>query len=315
MASLAQIVESSGWKKFMAKLYGWGASVVIVGALFKIQHWKYSGLFLTVGLLTEAVIFFFSAFEPLKEEIDWTLVYPELAGVTDQEGIDEIRQFDNGYVSRPVERFDGAAMAAIPQVSMDEKAMKNLGDSIQKLGIAAGSIADLSGATVVTKEFVTNLKNASGSVGAMNSAYNETIQSIKSSADSLASAYSQSAEQIVKSGGEVTDSYLKIAETIKSEHQVIAQSGQVHEQHLEALNKILSALNAVYELHVKEGSDHLKGAQQVYSGIEDMILRLKDSIDETNKYKEEVVKLRENLSSLNGIYGNMLSAMNVIVNK
>jgi len=67
---LAELTQSSGWKKFMAKLYGLGASVVIVGALFKIQHFKGAGLMLMVGLLTEAVIFFFSAFEPLHEELD-----------------------------------------------------------------------------------------------------------------------------------------------------------------------------------------------------------------------------------------------------
>ena len=105
------------------------------------------------------------------------------------------------------------------------------------------------------------------------------------------------------------------AETLKGEQEVISQSGHVHEQHLEALNKNLSALNAVYELQVKEGTDHLKGSQKVYSGIEDMVLRLKDSIDETSRYKDEIVKLRDNLSSLNNIYGNMLSAMNVIINK
>jgi len=82
--SLAEIVHSSGWKAFMAKLYGIGASVVIVGALFKIQHWQFAGLLLTIGLLTEATIFFFSAFEPLHEEPDWTLVYPELAGIGDE---------------------------------------------------------------------------------------------------------------------------------------------------------------------------------------------------------------------------------------
>ena len=125
----------------------------------------------------------------------------------------------------------------------------------------------------------------------------------------------QSAEQVAKSGSEVAGSYQKIAETLKGEQNIIAQSGQVHEQHLEALNKNLSALNAVYELQVKEGSEHLKGTQKVYSGIEDMILKLKDSIDETSRYKEEIVKLRDNLSSLNNIYGNMLSAMNVIINK
>ena len=83
--SLAELVQSSGWKNFMAKLYGIGASVVIIGALFKIQHWQCAGLMLTIGLFTEAIIFFFSAFEPLHEEVDWTLVYPELAGIPEDE--------------------------------------------------------------------------------------------------------------------------------------------------------------------------------------------------------------------------------------
>ncbi|HQB53135.1 MAG TPA: gliding motility protein GldL, partial [Bacteroidales bacterium] len=75
---LSEFVHTSKWKKFMSKLYGWGASVVIIGALFKIQHYPMAGLFLSVGLITEAIIFFFSAFEPLKEEPDWKLVYPQL---------------------------------------------------------------------------------------------------------------------------------------------------------------------------------------------------------------------------------------------
>ena len=74
------------WKQFMAKLYGFGAAVVIVGALFKIQHWPGASYMLTAGLGTEAVIFFFSAFEPPHEEVDWSLVYPELAGMHGEEG-------------------------------------------------------------------------------------------------------------------------------------------------------------------------------------------------------------------------------------
>ena len=89
--NLTEIVQSSGWKNFMAKLYGLGASIVIVGALFKIMHWPFAGTLLSVGLLTEACIFFFSAFEPLHEEVDWTLVYPELAGIGDE---DEIAQYE-----------------------------------------------------------------------------------------------------------------------------------------------------------------------------------------------------------------------------
>ena len=69
------------WKNFMAKLYGFGASIVIIGAMFKINHWPGATAMLVVGLSTEAVIFFFSAFEPVHEEVDWSLVYPELAGM------------------------------------------------------------------------------------------------------------------------------------------------------------------------------------------------------------------------------------------
>ena len=70
---------SKGWKKFMAKLYGIGAAIVIMGALFKIMHWPFAGPMLVVGLSTEAVIFLFSAFEPIHEDPNWELVYPELA--------------------------------------------------------------------------------------------------------------------------------------------------------------------------------------------------------------------------------------------
>ena len=116
-------------------------------------------------------------------------------------------------------------------------------------------------------------------------------------------------------GSEVSSSYMMIAETLKNEHQLLSKTGQSYESQLETLNKNLSALNSVYELQVKESNEHLKGAQQVYSGVEDMIRKLKDSVDETNRYKDEIMKLRDNLSSLNSIYGNMLSSMNVMIKK
>ena len=70
---------SKSWKKFMAKVYGIGGAVVIVGALFKLMHYPGAEIMLILGLGTEALIFFFSAFEPIHEDPDWTIVYPELA--------------------------------------------------------------------------------------------------------------------------------------------------------------------------------------------------------------------------------------------
>ena len=76
---------SKSWKAFMGKLYGLGGAVVIIGALFKIQHYPGASIMLIVGLTTEAVIFIFSAFEPLHEDPNWALVYPELAEHSEEE--------------------------------------------------------------------------------------------------------------------------------------------------------------------------------------------------------------------------------------
>lgn len=295
----------------MAKLYGWGASVVIIGALFKIRHLKGADLMLTLGLCTEAIIFFFSAFEPLHEELDWTLVYPELAGMSEQEEIEEMKELGQGFGGRSLEKIENL----LGESAIDENTLKGINEGLQRLSSAAGNIADISAASVATKQFVGNMQAAANSMGDVHETYTSSAQSIKESADSLANAYLRSAEKVTQSGSEVSDTYMAIADTIKGEHETISKSGQLHEQHLEALNKNLSALNAVYELQIKDSSDHMKGAQQVYSGIEDMITRLKESIDETGRYKEEIVKLRDSISSLNNIYGNMLSAMNVIINK
>lgn len=79
--SLDTFVRSKTYKNFTAKLYGWGASAVIIGALLKINHWPFATEMLLVGMCTEALIFFVSAFEPLHVEYDWSLAYPELAGM------------------------------------------------------------------------------------------------------------------------------------------------------------------------------------------------------------------------------------------
>jgi len=79
--NLFDLVKSKKYKVFMARLYGIGASVVIIGALFKITHIRGADVMLFVGLITESIIFFFSAFEPPYIDPDWSLVHPELAGL------------------------------------------------------------------------------------------------------------------------------------------------------------------------------------------------------------------------------------------
>ena len=147
--TLSEVVQSSGWKNFMSKLYGFGAAIVIIGALFKIQHWPGASYMLTMGLSTEAVIFFFSAFEPLHEEVDWTLVYPELAGITDD---DEMENYKESVTSSRgnvvLEKFENL----FEQSTLSPETLEKLGEGFAKLNNTAGNLADISEATAATQQ-------------------------------------------------------------------------------------------------------------------------------------------------------------------
>jgi gliding motility-associated protein GldL len=291
--SLAELVQSSGWKNFIAKLYGLGASVVIIGALFKIQHWPFAGTMLTIGLCTESVIFFFSAFEPLHEEVDWTLVYPELAGIPEEEGelpahagSGKHRGGGGGYVG------GGAGSAALAKFDeMLEKA-EITPDLFQKLGVGMKKLGD-STANI----------NAMGDISAASAKYMNTIKSADESLGQLSDSYKTTAKVINETGS----NYKNIADSLS----VIEVGGKSYQQQLESLNKNLSALNAAYELQVKGAGEHTKESESLYKGLQSLMKDLTDSAGDTKKYRDQITKLNDNLTALNNVYGNMLAAMNV----
>ena len=92
MGFIDNVVRSKAYKETSAKLYGLGASVVIIGALFKINHWPGATIMLIIGMGIEALIFFVSAFEPLHVTYDWSLVYPELAGMDGEHAHSEVKE-------------------------------------------------------------------------------------------------------------------------------------------------------------------------------------------------------------------------------
>ncbi|MBE0674126.1 MAG: gliding motility protein GldL [Bacteroidales bacterium] len=280
--SLAEIVHSSGWKAFMAKLYGLGASVVIVGALFKIQHWPLAGILLTVGLLTEATIFFFSAFEPLHEEPDWTLVYPELAGIGEEGASSHGRAVGGGGAgSAALAKFD--EMLVNSDITPD--LFQKLGTGMKKLSDATVAFSGMGDAATASTEYIRSVKNANESLGKLNDTYQETASVIKES----------------------NNSYRNIADSLA----VVESSGKSYQHQIEALNKNLSALNAVYELQLRNSNEHVKETETIYKGLQGMVKDLNDSAGDTKKYRDQIVALNENLSALNNVYGNMLAAMNV----
>lgn len=287
--SLAELVQSSGWKNFIAKLYGLGASIVIIGALFKIQHWPYAGIMLTVGLCTEAIIFFFSAFEPLHEEVDWSLVYPELAGITDEESPSR-NSVAAGFAGGAI--GGGAGSVALSKFDeMLEKAeitpdlFQKLGVGMKKLGDATSNISAMSDVATATNKYAGAVGTATESLSRLNDSYQSTAKLMNES----------------------SSTYRNMADSFA----VIEVGGKSYHQQLETLNKNLSALNSVYELQKKGADEHIRETENLYRGVQSLIKDLNDSAADTKKYREQIVKLNDNLTALNNVYGNMLSAMNV----
>src|SRR3954467_1397376 len=138
---LSEFTQGKKFKMLMARLYGWGASGVIVGALFKIQHSKSAGFALIPGLSTEAVIFFFSAFEPPHAEVDWSLVYPELAGMHDEDPESRKRKKVKDPIAQELDRLMADAKIGPELISSFGTGLKSLSDNASKM-------ADLSDASV-----------------------------------------------------------------------------------------------------------------------------------------------------------------------
>jgi|APGre2960657404_1045060.scaffolds.fasta_scaffold00007_40 gliding motility-associated protein GldL len=286
MSDKTSMFETKKWKLFMAKLYGFGAAVVIVGALFKIQHWPGAGPMLILGLGTEAVIFAFSAFEPIHEDLDWTLVYPELAGMSEEQKNMELGE--GGEDLSLTQQLDNM----LEEAKIGPELLESLGAGMRGLSESVTKIGDIADASVASKEFTDNISKATTSVDQLSQTYQRASDSVSSSVDQLAGAYSRAS---------------KTLETL-----AIANDDSVtYSEQLGKVSKNLSALNAAYELQLQGSNDHLKATNSLYEGINTVLTNLNESVDDTRKYRTEINSLATNLEALNNVYGNMLTAMNV----
>jgi gliding motility-associated protein GldL len=268
---------SKAWKSMMAKIYGIGGGVVIVGALFKILHWPFANEMLIVGLLTEAGIFFISAFEPLHEDPNWELVYPELALAHDEDF--DVHAFieEKGFSSSKggsstgiTEQFD----TLLEEAKIDAKLLGRLGDGIKSLSDNVDGLNSVSGAVAATDTYVQSLENASAKVSVLSDSYDRASESLLG----------------LTSG---------------------ADEGASFGEQLQKVSTNLSALNNVYELQLQGASGHLEATEKFQGQVTDMMQNLADSVEDTKMYKENMSMLSKNLTDLNSVYGNMLKAMSI----
>jgi gliding motility-associated protein GldL len=263
---------SKGWKKFMAKLYGFGAAVVIVGALFKIMHWPFAGPMLVVGLSTEALIFIFSAFEPIHEDPNWELVYPELAlGHSDDLDHDSLPAAGRGGKGNGItDQLD----KMLEEAKIDGALLERLGDGMRALGENAAQLKGVTSAAAATDSYVSSLQAASDKVANLSAAYERASVSIS---------------------GMTADT----------------KEGESFGEQMQKVSKNLAALNNVYELQLKGSSSHLEATEKFQAQVTEMMANLSASAEDTRLYKENMAMLSKNLTDLNNVYGNMLKAMTI----
>ena len=176
-------------KKVMGFLYGMGAAVVIVGALFKLMHWPGAGPMLVIGLLTEAAIFALSAFEPVEKDLDWSLVYPELAGgePSTKKGKAENPTEAQGLLSQKLDNM-------LKEAKVDAELMASLGNSIKNFEGAAKSISPTVDAMAGQKKYAEEMATAAAQMEALNGLYKVQLES----ADRNAQANQEIAENAAK---------------------------------------------------------------------------------------------------------------------
>lgn len=187
--------------------YGLGASVVIIGALFKILHWEFGplngGILLAIGLITEALIFAISAFEPVDDEYDWSLVYPELSGAAAQGRINQAEEAEEaeGLLSRKLDEL-------LKEANIDSELMSSLGESIRNFEGAAKGIAPTANAIESTQKYSDELSEAATQMESLNSLYKVQLES--------ASRQASINEEVVQNAGALKDQMESLASNLSS---------------------------------------------------------------------------------------------------
>ncbi|HCN82422.1 MAG TPA: gliding motility protein GldL [Sphingobacteriaceae bacterium] len=245
-------------------LISWGASIVIIGLMFKILHWKNGETMIAFGLVTEACLFFILGFQAESTDPDWTRLYPEL---------DENFEGELPLTSIQPSGASASLDKMMSEAKIGPELIASLGTGLRSFGEKVSSISTMADASVATNEFTGKLKAASDSYDRMSSAFNKASENLAEMANSN------------------------------------VDSKAYHEQ-INNMAKNLSALNAVYELELQDSSSHLKAMNKFYQNLSLTMQNFNESMEDSKSFKEEVGKLAKNLSSLNAIYGNMLSAMN-----
>ncbi|MBB3186934.1 gliding motility protein GldL [Microbacter margulisiae] len=279
---LLHFIETEEGKKITAKIYGFGASVVLIGALFKIQHFPGAGWLLGIGMGTEAFLFALSGLEHPPREFDWSKVFPHF----NESGHTPIESGGSGI---------GAHRQPITTVAsnvLDEEQIKRLQTSIKNLSETAHQLTNIASAGEITTTYVQSIQSAAVAT----KEYAHSQQVLTEVAQNILQSYKTTEEQM----GTTADQTKRFATNVS------------------AINNHLSSINTQYELHLQAVlesnsslSQYVSSYKLVNSNMENVQQNAAIALKATEDYVSETTKLSHRVGELNDIYGNMLSALSI----
>lgn len=197
------MAQSRTRKRIMVMTYGLGAAIVILGALFKIMHWPLGNEMLIFGLITESIVFAVSAFEPIDDDLDWSLVYPELAGgpTSNFKTTKEQPKDAEGLLSKKLDEL-------LKDAKIDGELMASLGNSIKNFEGAAKGISPTVDSMAATRKYGEEMSLAAAQMESLNSLYKIQMDS--------ASRQAAINEEAVENAAKLKDQMQSLASNLSS---------------------------------------------------------------------------------------------------
>lgn len=295
---IEMFLSSDIGKRVLNFCYSWGASIVVLGALFKLLHLPLGNEMLFVGMITEFFVFFVSGFEHPGKDYHWEEVFPvlksknpmdrpefsnqTLSGILhsseNEEDDSNINQLINPIAVKQAAGLSGA-------LDISEEDTRNLSDSIKKLSGAAEQISKMAELTDATQKYLDQLSGMA-----------EQMQRFSQTTNNLA---------------DVSDTLLISYKSITDNSDGINHNSRGYVHQMEALNRNISGLNTIYEIQLKSISSQIDTIERINGGLS----RIKDlyegSVVDSSVFRTENERMAQQLSQLNTVYSRLLQAMTV----
>jgi len=322
-------LASDRGKRALNIVYSWGASIVIIGALFKILHLPYANQILFIAMMVESFVFFVSGFDHPFSEYHWEDVFPVLKS------------------KNPMDRPDFAKGTGIPGMNTDDGNGNNdntdvVGNVISQLngggsggggGAAVGGVAvggnggnvsgggslNIAGNLDVTEEDTKNLSDSIkklseaaeqiSKMSELTEATQQYLQQISGMSESM-SKFSQVTESLT----DVSDTLLNSYKSITDNSDGINQNSRGYVQQMELLNRNISGLNTIYEIQLKGVSSQIDAIDHINAGLQRIREMYDGSVSDSSVFRNETEKMTRQLSELNNVYTRLLQAMTVNMN-